>query len=302
MNTMAIPAKTREFISAIADSRRWNDFPFRDGDIVVSTWAKSGTTWTQQIVSQLLNGGKHGIFSMTDCPWVDMRLPPFDLMMANLEAQTGRRNLKTHLPVDAIVFSPEAKYLYVGRDTRDVVWSAYNHQSGYTDEALMMINANVAESEARIQRPDMPISEYYDYWIEHDGPANFGLTPFWEHVQSWYDIRHLPNVMMVHYADLKADLPGQIRGIAEFLEIPVTEASFPAIVDHCGFEYMRHAGKAESTISLFADGADTFFNKGTNGRWRDVLTADQVARCDERAAEVLSPDCAHWLKTGALPD
>ncbi len=30
---------------------------------------------------------------------------------------------KTHLPVDALVFSPEAKYLYIGRDGRDVIWS-----------------------------------------------------------------------------------------------------------------------------------------------------------------------------------
>ena len=45
------------------------------------------------------------------------------------EAQTHRRFLKTHLPLDAPVFSPGAKYLYIGRDGHDVVWSMHNHHA-----------------------------------------------------------------------------------------------------------------------------------------------------------------------------
>ena len=49
--------------------------------------------------------------------------------MPLVEAQTHRRFLKTHLPVDALVFSEKAKYIYIGRDGRDVVWSLYNHHA-----------------------------------------------------------------------------------------------------------------------------------------------------------------------------
>ena len=40
-----------------------------------------------------------------------------------------RRFLKTHLPVDALVFFPQIKYIYITRDGRDVVWSLHNHHS-----------------------------------------------------------------------------------------------------------------------------------------------------------------------------
>ncbi len=51
-------------------------------------------------------------------PWLDLRIPPKDVKLPMVEAQTYRRFLKTHLPVDALVFSPKARYLYIGRDGR----------------------------------------------------------------------------------------------------------------------------------------------------------------------------------------
>jgi len=75
---------------------------------------------------------------------------------------------------------------------------------------------------------------------------------------------------MVHYANLKRDLPGEIRRIAAFLEIPIDEAMFPTIVEHCTFEYMQADKTIETTKQQSFKGA--FFNKGVNGRWRDLLT------------------------------
>jgi aryl sulfotransferase len=51
------------------------------------------------------------------------------------------------------------------------------------------------------------------------------------------------------------------------------------------------------------DGARTFFFKGTNGRWKEVLSAEELALYEETAARVLTPDCRRWLEQGrvALP-
>jgi hypothetical protein len=120
--SIAWPQKTRELHSHHFDSTIWNDFAFRDDDIVIATYAKSGTTWTQQIVGQLLFGGAHDVPVAQISPWLDLRVPPKAVKLPVVEAQTHRRFLKTHLPVDALVFSPKAKYIYIGRDGRDVVW------------------------------------------------------------------------------------------------------------------------------------------------------------------------------------
>ena len=116
MTSIQWPQKTRELQTAIFDSARWNALAYRDDDIVIATWGKSGTTWMQQIVGQLVLGAPDGIAAHRDSPWLDMRIHPLDDMLADLEARKHWRFLKTHLPVDALVFSPSAKYIYVGRD------------------------------------------------------------------------------------------------------------------------------------------------------------------------------------------
>ena len=115
------PEKTREFNNHHFDSTIWNDFEFRDNDIFIATYAKSGTTWLQQIISKLIFNGEEGLEVAEMSPWVDLRVPPKEVKLPLMEQQTHRRFLKTHLPVDALVFSPESKYIYIGRDGRDVV-------------------------------------------------------------------------------------------------------------------------------------------------------------------------------------
>ncbi|MGH7012195.1 MAG: sulfotransferase domain-containing protein, partial [Caulobacteraceae bacterium] len=223
---------------------------------------------------------------------------------ASLAAQGGRRCLKTHLPLDALVFSPRAKYLYVGRDARDVVWSAYNHQAGFTDQGLGWINAEEGDW-PRLTRPSLDVRDYYLRFVDQDELFGGGFegVDFWDHIQGWWDARHLPNVKLLHFNNLKSNLEGQVRKIARFIEVEIDEAILPAIVEHCSFDYMRNdAARDESMKIAWKDGARTFFHKGTNGRWKDVLSKDEIDRCDALAARRLSPDCARWLASGEGAD
>ena len=115
------PRKTRELHNHHFDSTIWNDLRFRDDDIITATYAKSGTTWMQQIIAQMLFGPDPDIAVADMSPWLDLRVPLKHEKLPLVEAQTHRRFLKTHLPVDALVFSPKAKYIYIGRDGRDIV-------------------------------------------------------------------------------------------------------------------------------------------------------------------------------------
>ena len=107
---MPPPTKTRELHSHHFDSTIWNDFRFRDDDIVIATYGKSGTTWMQQMIAQMLFVGDPTLSVSEMSPWLDLRVPPKQVKLPAVEAQTHRRFVKTHLPVDALVFSPKAKY------------------------------------------------------------------------------------------------------------------------------------------------------------------------------------------------
>jgi aryl sulfotransferase len=294
------PVKTRDIHNSVFDSRVWDDFPLRDSDIVVATWAKCGTAWTQQIVAQLIFQGRENIPLTEVSPWLDFVLPPLDEMLARLNAQAHRRFIKTHLPLDALTLSPRAKYLYVARDGRDVVWSMYNHHVSFADEFYPLINgaARRGPDPGPIFEPTTrSVVEYFREWLERDG---YPWWPFWEHVRSWWSARDLPNIMLVHFSQLKRDLPGQIRRIAGFLEIPIDENLWPIIVEHCGFEYMKAHAQYAAPFSgaLWRGGAGTFINRGTNGRWRGLLSADDIRAYEERARRELGDECAHWLATG----
>ncbi|HEY3887290.1 MAG TPA: sulfotransferase domain-containing protein [Caulobacteraceae bacterium] len=285
------PIKTREINDAYFESARWNGFGFRDGDVVIAAYPKVGTNWTQQIAWQLAHGGPPGVDGLLNVAWLDLRIAPFKAIMDAYEAQTDRRIIKTHLPLEALVFSPKAKYLVLGRDARDMVWSAYNHQQLNSDEVLALFNGPPGRPGAAVARPDRDIRDYYLHFLEHDDLPGFAFEPFWPHVRGWWTARGLPNVLLVHYANLKADLPREIRRIARFLTIEIDEAALPAMVEHCRFDYMRAGANNHPN-----------FNKGFNGRWKDVLSPAEMARCDEVALQNLTPDCAHWLASGELPE
>ena len=294
----AWPAKTREIQNHHMDSRVWNDFAFRDDDIIVSTYAKAGTTWTQQIIGQLIFQGDESVAVNEMSPWWDMRVIPPEVRAA-VEAQTHRRVIKTHLPVDALVMSPKAKYLYVARDGRDVVWSLYNHHSHFKPETYDMFNATPGLVGEPLPRPDPDIRSYFLTWLEQDG---YPFWSFWENTATWWAARHAPNIRLVHFNALKADLAGEMRAIADFLEIEVPAARWPTLVEHCTFEHMKaHADRYAPLGGMpWEGGGATFINKGTNGRWRDVLSPADSLAYERMAEEKLGADCAQWLKTGEL--
>jgi aryl sulfotransferase len=293
------PVKTRELHNHHFDSTIWNDFQFRDDDIVIATYAKSGTTWMQQIIAQLLFNGDPELAVAEISPWLDLRVPPKEVKLPYVEAQTHRRFLKTRLPVDALVFSPRARYLYIGRDGRDVVWSLYNHHANANHLWYDALNETPGRVGPPIERPPEDIREYWRDWLTRDG---YPFWSFWDNIRTWWQIRDLPNVRFVHFSELKRDLPGTIRQIAKFLQIPINESHWSAILEHCSFEWMKkNATKSVPLGGLFWDaGAGVFINKGVNGRWADVLTAEESAEYEQIAVNQLGPECSHWLATGEL--
>src|SRR3546814_4195950 len=83
------PRKTREMHSHHFDSTVWNDFRFRPDDVVIASYVKSGTTWTQQIVGQLIFGGEPGVDVASISPWVDLRVPPREVKLPRSEEHTS---------------------------------------------------------------------------------------------------------------------------------------------------------------------------------------------------------------------
>lgn len=297
--TISIPQKIREMHSHHFDSTIWNDFDFREGDIIISTYGKSGTTWTQQIISQLIFNGAEDIPVADLSPWLDLRVPEKEIKLNALAAQQHRRFIKTHLPVDALVFSPKAKYIYVGRDGRDVMWSMYNHHANANETWYSLLNDTPGRVGPAIEKPVESVVQYFNDWLDKDG---FPFWSFWENIRSWWKLRTLPNVLMLHFENLKKDMPGEIRKIAAFLDIEIDETKWNDILNHCSFDYMKKNGTKSVPLGgiLWEGGSETFINKGVNGRWKDVLPQTDSERYEKLCMEQLGEDATRWINTGVM--
>jgi aryl sulfotransferase len=293
------PTKEREHWHHLLDSTVWNEFQYRDDDIVINAYSKSGTTWVQQIVAQLLWSGADHINVSNVSPWLDCRFPSKEERLKIVETQTHRRFIKSHVPVDTLVFSPKAKYIYIGRDGRDVLWSLYNHHRNMKKEVIQAIDNVPERTDPPLGNAPSSVVEYFRNWLMKDG---YPWWPYWNHILSWWEIRDLPNVRLLHFSNLKRDMPGEIQRIASFLDIAIHETKWEAILEHCSFDYMKaHAAQSVPFAgSIFEGGAESFLYKGVNGRWKDMLNPEDIELYEHAARKNLGVDCAYWLSTGML--
>jgi aryl sulfotransferase len=312
-----LPTHSRVYRNHHLDSTRWDCYRPRADDIVISTSYKSGTTWTQSIVRQLIVHAMQqaGVEDPARFPapdngsslWPDARWgAPLDELYARMEAQQHRRFLKTHLALDGLPFYPQVKYLVIGRDPRDVFMSLWNHYAGYTEHFYAKINDDPARPGDPCPRCPADIHDFWAMWMargwfawEQEG------YPFWgnlHHSQSWWEHRGLENILLLHYADMLADPTGEIRRIAAFLDIEIDDREIADVIAETNLAAMRRrALAADETRDLplsFRQGARTFFNQGVNGRWQGVLSEEELALYEQTRERVLSPDCARWLEEG----
>jgi aryl sulfotransferase len=275
------------------DSTIWNDFQFREGDVVIANYGKSGCTWVQQIVGQLVFQAAEGVCIGDISPWLELPAIGRRRLLARLENQQHRRIIKTHLPVDALVYSPIARYLYIGRDGRDVAWSLFNHLRRLNDSWYRYMRTRARLHGFALEQPD-DFRTFFVRWLHEDG---YPFWPFWSSVRSWWDIRSLPNIMFVHFSELKDDLAGVARKIARFLEISIEDHVWSSVVEHCTFGYMKaHADRIVRHGDVFIGGARSFFDRGDNGMWRAVLGESDLQRFERAEAESLPADCVAWLR------
>lgn len=291
------PAKTREIHNHHMDSTVWNAFEYRDTDIVVASYAKSGTTWVQQIVGQLLFDGNPEVPVADISPWLDLRFPSAQEKLAILSSQRHRRFLKTHLPLDALVYSENAKYIYIARDARDVVWSLYNHHSRANQLWYSMLNETPGLVGPKIVPPTSGVYDYWLSWLHQDG---FPFWSYWENISSWWRFRHMPNIYLIHYSDLLNDLSGMIEKIATFLEIAIRAETKASIVKHCQFDWMRAYGANSIPLNgaFWDDGVKTFIHKGRNRQWASVLSNRDVLNYKAESSRRLGLQASKWTMLG----
>src|SRR5438105_3095491 len=299
--------------SAACDSARWERFSLRPGDIIISTPAKSGTTWMQMICA-LLIFQRTTFYRPLDLmsPWLDMQTRDIDDVTADLEEQQHRRFIKTHTPFDGLPDEANVTYICVGRDPRDVALSWANHEDNSD------LNAFLGAREKAVGLDDL--AELYENWtppsiapddtrgrfwawVEDTPPlelAASSLTLTMHHLRTFWEVRDRPNIILVHYADLQQNLEGEIRRLAERLGIALVEDRVSELVAAARFDAMRARADelAPGTAQGIWQNNRQFFRAGQTGQWQALLDDEKRRRYDARVRQLAAPELIEWAHHG----
>ncbi len=284
------------------DSGRWVEFPYRDGDVVISTRSKSGTTWVQMICALVVfqtSSLPKGLATIS--PWFDWLIEPVEDVITRLEVQTHRRTIKTHTPLDGLPLDDHARYIVVGRRPIDMAISLYHQGSNLNRD---LIGQRLGQTD--ISQSDGPgdLSGWIEEWMNWDGDPRQrldSLAGIVHHISDAWKRRTNPNVVLVHYSNMARDLEGEMRRLSRFLDIQVPEVLWAELVEAATFENMRDNADA---LAPGANGVlksnTAFFRAGPTGKAEDVLSSEQIARYEARLAElVTSPSLLKWIESGA---
>ncbi|MBQ0982311.1 sulfotransferase domain-containing protein [Micromonospora sp. M61] len=293
-----MPTPAHRYRSDDEDSARWVGFPFRDGDIVISTRSKSGTTWMQMICALLVLGTPElpaplNVLS----PWLDWLAEPQDAVYDRLAAQPHRRFIKTHTPLDGVPLDPRVHYVVVARHPLDMAVSLY-HQAGNLDR-FRLAELTGQPAPAGPPRKRLPVEQWLPSWVDREVDPRTDLDSLpgvMLHLRDAWARRDEPNVELVHYDDLLADLGGEMRRLADRWGIPVAAERWPELVEAATFGRMRERADrlAPDTLGVLRD-RRAFFRQGGSGQGRDLLDAAARARYQERVSALAPPDLLTWL-------
>lgn len=290
----------RRYTSPDEDSARWDDFPRRSGDIVISTRTKHGTTWTQMICALLVFGTPELPGPIADLsPWLDWTTRPKAEVFADLAAQDHRRFIKTHTPLAGLPLDAEVAYLVVARHPLDAAVSLYHQRSNIDRVRWAELTGNEPPD------PNAPQPTLHDSlvaWIDLDldqyGSLDF-LNGVVHHYADAWARRAEPNVVLVHYDDLQRDLDGEMRRLADRLGIAVDEAVWPDLVAAARFDAMQERSDEVVPDRRVLKSSRAFFRSGRTGGHLDVLSAEELAHYDERiTALVPDAELRAWLHAG----
>jgi aryl sulfotransferase len=281
--------------SSDEDSGRWLGFRFRPGDIVISSRRRSGTTWMQMICALLIFQTPRLPAPLSELsPWLDHVIEPHDFVYARLDAQPNRRFIKTHTPLAGLPLDPRATFVVAARHPLDMFVSLRHHLDNYGPRV-----AGTAGPAAPPWSRETTHDSLVRWVAGTDDPGTYpeSLPAVLWHLSDAWARRGEPNVLLVRYDDLCADLEGEMRRLAWRLGIAVPEQVWPALAEAATFERMRaRADDLAPPPPPWATGdARAFFRRGSPGAGRALLNDEEMAGYYARAARLAPPDMLEWL-------
>ncbi|MCV2867877.1 sulfotransferase domain-containing protein [Defluviimonas sp. WL0002] len=289
-----LPIRSDVYDGPLTTSSIWEKFSLRAGDVIVSTPPKSGTTWTQIIVTSLIAGRPLSPREMGEVsPWLDCALHDPEESKALLDAQDIRRCIKSHTPLSGIAYDPRCAYIAVYRHPLDVHFSMRHHAAHMESDVMRVRYPGDVRLALRMFLDDELYGGSCDALDLHSIAYHYASFKKWE---------RLGNIHFFHYADMVADLPSAVRRMARILGMDAPASLLDEITQGTTFANLKKMAAAsdqratgEPDFYLSAN----FFNSGASNKWEGQLSSTDLAEFEKRIRQLLPEKDAAWLLWGS---
>ncbi|MGV6849738.1 MAG: sulfotransferase domain-containing protein [Marinibacterium sp.] len=288
-----LPRRSRTYSGPATETDIWDQFTPRASDVFVSTPPKCGTTWTQTMVRILITGqADPAVYDNGVAPWLDCAFRGRSEQLARLNAQDNRRCIKSHTPMDGMIYDPDATYIAVYRHPIDVHFSFRDHVANMkADWFDYLYEGTTAEAFDRFLAAE-PTAQ---------GTDDLSLASIVHHYRSFRTFAGLPNIHLFHYAQMRADPVGQLQRLSDILGYGYDPERIEVFARAASFERMKDNARARAAEpgfdSAFVDYAK-FYASASSNKWDGKLTRDDLSAYDRRMAALLSAADRDWLNWG----
>ncbi|XP_030638263.1 sulfotransferase 2B1-like [Chanos chanos] len=237
-------------------------FQVQDNDIFAITYPKSGTTWMQEILPLILNGGDltpvQTIPNWDRVPWLEETRAA--LVMDKIPAP---RTMVSHMPyhlMPASFFSSKAKAIYVTRNPKDVVVSSFHfHQmASFLDDPGT-----------------------FDEFVDKFLAGNVMFGKWTDHVKSWRNTDMGDRIMYITYEEMVQDLQGAVQRMSQFLGRELSAEALERVANHCCFKNMKTNPMSNYSLvpqDIMDSKKSSFLRKGTTGDWENHFSPELEAK------------------------
>ncbi len=235
-----------------------------DDDTFLTSYPRSGNTWTRFLVGNFLNPNEPVTFLNVE------RLVPDMYKTADwfLRRLPRPRILKSHECFDARY----RRVIYIVRDPRDVAISNYHW-----------------EMKLRSIPEGCPIEEFVPRWM--DGTYWRRIGSWADHVNSWMATRQgHESFLLMRYEDLQSNQQGELARVAQFMGFNPDPKRIDQAIERSSASNMRKMEETQGKkwVATFHTRSDKpFVGKASSGGWRAVLPEKTVRYMEDHWGPIM---------------